>query len=72
MIAWSLFTGESRAAFRAALAVDDATWRRGRGNALSQAAIFIPYYLETNPIGVGYARRALDEIMAKHRRSRAS
>ena len=42
MIAWGLFRGESRKVFRAALAVDDATWARGRGQALSQAAIFIP------------------------------
>jgi len=65
MIAWGLFSGESRAAFREALEVDAATWRRGRGHALSQAAIFIPYYLNTNPVGVGYARRAIEEILAE-------
>ena len=64
MIAWSLFAGESRAAFRAALGVDDATWARGRGHALSQAAIFIPYYLDTNPVGVAAARRQLDAVLA--------
>ena len=31
MIAWTLFTGESRHVFRAALTVDNATWARGRG-----------------------------------------
>jgi aminoglycoside phosphotransferase (APT) family kinase protein len=30
-IAWTLFEGESRAAFRAALPLDEATWARGRG-----------------------------------------
>lgn len=65
MIAWNLFTGESRAAFREAMQADEATWKRGRGHALLQAAIFIPYYLNTNPIGVGYARRTLDEILAE-------
>ena len=30
-IAWTLFAGRSREAFRAALLVDDATWARGRG-----------------------------------------
>ena len=35
--AWALFSGESRDVFRAALAVDDATWARGRGHALSWA-----------------------------------
>jgi aminoglycoside phosphotransferase (APT) family kinase protein len=65
MIAWGLFSGESRDVFRAALAVDDATWARGRGHALSQAVIFIPYYLDTNPIGVGNARRMIDAVLAE-------
>ena len=64
MIAWSLFSGESRKVFREALNFDDATWARGRGQALSQAVIFIPYYLNTNPIGVGYARKMIKEILA--------
>jgi len=63
MIAWNLFAREGRQAFREALGVDDATWARGRGHALSQAVIFIPYYLETNPVGVGYARRAVEEVL---------
>jgi len=64
MIAWSLFEGESRAAFRAALDVDDATWARARGHALSQAVIFIPYYLETNPVGVANAQHMLSAVFA--------
>ncbi len=64
MIAWSLFSGKSRDVFREKLNVDDATWARGRGQALSQAVIFIPYYLTTNPVGVRYARRMIDEILA--------
>ncbi|CAN5250364.1 hypothetical protein BH23CHL1_BH23CHL1_10320 [soil metagenome] len=67
MIAWGLFSGESRDVFRAALAVDDATWARGRGHALSQALIFVPYYLETNPVGVANARHAIDEVLADYR-----
>ena len=66
MIAWGLFSGESRDMFRAALAVDDATWARGCGWALSQALIFIPYYLDTNPVGVANARRTIDEVLADH------
>lgn len=67
MIAWSLFSGESREVFRAALGVDNATWVRGRGHALSQAIIFIPYYLDTNPAGVRIARRVVDEVLAEHK-----
>ncbi len=67
MIAWALFAGESRAAFRETLGVDDATWARGRGHALAQAVIFIPYYVETNPVGVGYARRSLAAVLGDFR-----
>ena len=63
MSAWGLFSGESRDVFRAALAADDATWARGRGHALSQALIFIPYYLDTNPAGVAVARRTINEVL---------
>jgi aminoglycoside phosphotransferase (APT) family kinase protein len=66
MVAWGLFSGASRRALRAALQVDDATWARGRGHALSQALIFIPYYLRSNPIGVDSARRTVNEVLAEH------
>ena len=66
MIAWSLFWGESRNTFHKVLEVDDATWVRGRGWALSVALIFIPYYLNTNPVGVGYARRAIEAVIADY------
>jgi aminoglycoside phosphotransferase (APT) family kinase protein len=66
MVAWTLFSGRSREAFRAALSVDEATWARGRGWALSWALIFIPYYLDTNPVGVGDARHTIDEVLADH------
>jgi hypothetical protein len=38
-IAWTLFSGESRRAFRDALGIDDATWERGRGWALWKALL---------------------------------
>jgi hypothetical protein len=67
MVAWTLFSGQSRDVFRAALSVDDPTWARGRGWALSWALIFIPYYVNTNPVGVTNARHAIDEVLADHR-----
>ena len=63
MIAWGLFSGESRAVFRSALQVDEASWARGRGQALAQALIFIPYYLNSNPAGVAYARHVVSEVL---------
>lgn len=64
MVAWTLLSGETRDVFRAALAVDEATWARGRGWALSWALIALPYYLDTNPVIVRDARRTIAEVLA--------
>jgi aminoglycoside phosphotransferase (APT) family kinase protein len=61
--AWTLFEGESREAFRTAVAVDDATWARGRGLAFSMALVGLPYYMDTNPVIVASARRVIAEIL---------
>jgi hypothetical protein len=57
---------ESRAVFRAALAVGEATWARGRSWALSWALIALPYYEDTNPQFAGMARRTIAEVLADH------
>lgn len=67
MVAWTLLTAETRDVFRAALLVDDATWARGRGWALSVALIILPYYQNTNPVLCGIARYAIDEVLTDHR-----
>jgi aminoglycoside phosphotransferase (APT) family kinase protein len=65
MVAWKVLCAETRDSFRIALSVDEATWARSRGWALSQAAIALAYYTEeTNPVLVGEARRWLAEIFA--------
>jgi aminoglycoside phosphotransferase (APT) family kinase protein len=53
MIAWNLLDIKSREEFRLALGVDDATWARGRGHALSQALIPIG---DTYPAACGGIR----------------
>jgi aminoglycoside phosphotransferase (APT) family kinase protein len=64
MVAWKMFSGESRTAFRSVLKVDDATWTRARGWAVSQAVIALDYYTaETNPTLVAEARRWLTEAI---------
>ena len=65
MVAWNLFTADARAAFREAIAVDDATWARGRGWALSPAVVALPYYRETNPGLAAIARHAIAEVLAE-------
>jgi aminoglycoside phosphotransferase (APT) family kinase protein len=62
--AWSVFGQPVRAAFRAALDVDDGTWNRARGYALHQALLIIPYYAKTNPAFVALAKRTVEEILA--------
>jgi aminoglycoside phosphotransferase (APT) family kinase protein len=66
MVGWTLLSAETRRTFRSALAIDDATWLRGRGWALSVALIALPYYLHTNPVLVGISRRAIDQVLADH------
>ena len=65
MVAWKLFSADAREVFRSALGVDDSTWERARGWALSQAVNALSYYtLETNPVLVRESRRWLAEALA--------
>lgn len=61
--AWNLLPANMREAFRSALMVDDATWQRGRGWALSNALIALPYYKDTNPVLANNARHVIQEII---------
>jgi aminoglycoside phosphotransferase (APT) family kinase protein len=63
--AWSVLSGATRLLFRSLLAVDDSTWVRGRGWALSQALIIVPYYQNTNPALVTVTLRVIDEVLAE-------
>jgi aminoglycoside phosphotransferase (APT) family kinase protein len=59
IIAWEIFDADARAVLRSELGVDDATWERGRGWALSTAIGELSYYRDTNPFMAGRARRQL-------------
>ncbi len=63
MPAWSVFGAAGREDFRAELDVDDRAWARGRGIALHQAVMTIPYYAETNPGFVALSKRAIEQIL---------
>jgi aminoglycoside phosphotransferase (APT) family kinase protein len=65
--AWSIFGESGRTVIRDALEVDDGTWNRARGYALTQAALIIPYYAKTNPAFVLQAKRTVEEILADRR-----
>jgi aminoglycoside phosphotransferase (APT) family kinase protein len=61
--AWNVFAGESRTRYRAELRVDDASWLRGRGWALFQAVVALPYYWDTNPGMIRQASNALAQVL---------
>ena len=62
--AWNVFVGDSRRRFRDELAVDDASWLRGRGWALYQAVTGLAYYWDTNPGMVRQTSHALAQVLA--------
>lgn len=65
MVAWKVLSADTREIFRTALVVDESTWARARGWALSQALVALSYYtLETNPVLVLEAQRWMAEVLA--------
>ncbi len=70
MVAWNLFTAPSREVFRKALAVDDATWMRGRGWALTFGLVALPYYQDTDPVLADIARYAIEQVIADTKEER--
>ena len=65
-IAWTLFSGASREAFRAVLPVDAATWARGRGWALWKALITCAGHRASNPGEAQAARRVINDVLAEY------
>lgn len=63
LIAWTLLTAQTRDIFRSIVAVDDATWQRGKGYALSCGLIALPYYKNTNPVLANSALRTINEVL---------
>ena len=64
IVAWSVLPAEVRSVFRSVVDVDDATWLRGRGWALSVALIQLPYYKETNVELAANARHVIGAVLA--------
>ena len=69
IVAWNLLPVATRAVYREALRIDDHTWQRGRGWALSIALIQLPYYHRTNPILAENARYVIAEVLADFERT---
>jgi aminoglycoside phosphotransferase (APT) family kinase protein len=62
--AWNLLPAAARQIFRDGIDVDDDTWARSRGWALSMAVIQLPYYRNTNPVISANARYVIDQVLA--------
>jgi aminoglycoside phosphotransferase (APT) family kinase protein len=69
IVAWNLLPVASREVYRSALNVEDATWLRGRGWALSIALIQLPYYHHKNPVLADTARYVIAEVLADVQRT---
>ena len=67
--AWTVLNARTRARFRSALGVDDEQWARGRGWAIVQAIVALPYYVDTNPMMAAIARRTLSAITTRNKAS---
>ena len=64
-IAWTFFAGPSRATFRAAQPLDQATWARGRGWALWKALITMAQQSGSDPSRVEAAQAVLEQLLAE-------
>ncbi|WP_027162665.1 aminoglycoside phosphotransferase family protein [Mesorhizobium sp. WSM1293] len=69
-IAWTLFEGKSREAFRAGLPADGAMWARGRGWTLWKALITVAGQIDINPVEVEKSCHVIDEVLADRARER--
>jgi aminoglycoside phosphotransferase (APT) family kinase protein len=63
MPAWDFLPAGPRDTFRRELAVDEAAWTRGRGWALWQAIVALPYYAETNEVMAETALHTLAALL---------
>ena len=67
MVGWNLFSADARAVFRAELPpVDEATWARGRGWALSVWVGGVAYYAEKYPAFAAMSRHTLAQVLAEY------
>ncbi|WP_329084057.1 aminoglycoside phosphotransferase family protein [Streptosporangium sp. NBC_01469] len=69
VIAWTMFSGDSREAFRDAVGQDPAMWARARGWALWKALISLVAEIDGDEGKAGENRRVIDEVLADHDRS---
>ena len=67
-IAWNMFRGGSRGAFRRTVAQDDATWARARGWALWKSALTVTECSDPRDERVDGHLQVIDAVLEDHRR----
>jgi aminoglycoside phosphotransferase (APT) family kinase protein len=68
VIAWTLFSGESREAFRRAVGHDEGTWARARGWVLWKSLLTLSGCIDTDPDLAAVDRRLIADVLADHAR----
>ncbi|MGN5634405.1 aminoglycoside phosphotransferase family protein [Streptomyces sp. AC154] len=68
VIAWGLFSGESREAFRQAVDQDAGTWARARGWSLWKSLLNLTESVGTNPVRTAHELRLVEAVLADHER----
>jgi aminoglycoside phosphotransferase (APT) family kinase protein len=66
VIAWTMFFGASREAFRSTVDQDPATWARARGWALWKALIVLADTIDTDERQAAVNRHVIDQVLADH------
>lgn len=68
VIAWGMFSGESREAFRYTVAQDAATWARARGWLLWKCLLTLSGSIDTDTERAAFDQRLVAEVLADHER----
>ncbi|WP_248965615.1 aminoglycoside phosphotransferase family protein [Sphaerisporangium perillae] len=69
VIAWTMFSGDSRETFRSAVGQDPAMWARARGWALWKALISLAETIDRDEKRAAGNRRVIDEVLTDHYRA---
>ncbi|MEW2304985.1 aminoglycoside phosphotransferase family protein [Streptomyces sp. NPDC006655] len=68
LIAWGMFHGESREAFRHAVGQDDGTWARARGWALWKSLLTLTECIDTDQEPAATNQRIITDVLTDHDR----
>jgi aminoglycoside phosphotransferase (APT) family kinase protein len=68
VIAWTMFSGDSRRAFRQAAGQDKSTWARARGWALWKALLVLAECIDTDQENTAINQHVIGEVLADHDR----